>query len=120
MMATIIDYNNKVFKALVNDHTGHVTSNTTFYYYQKGTVLWGTYEGGAIAKGTIVGKVLADGKLQYHYQHITNEGKMYTGYCESTPEAKYNGRIRLFEKWHWTSGAEGSGTSIVEELSAVS
>lgn len=116
MNTTAINYDKKIFKALVNDDTGHVTSNTTFYYRQKGSILWGVYEGGMIAKGTIVGKVLDDGKLEYHYQHITTAGEMYTGYCESQPEKQHNGRIRLFEKWRWTSGAEGHGTSIVEEL----
>ena len=115
----LINYNNKIFKALVNDDHGQVTNDTTFYYRQKGDVLWGTYEGGQIEKGTITGRVLENGKLQYHYQHITTSGEMRTGYCESTPEVQYNGRIRLFEKWHWTCGDREAGTSIVEEVVAM-
>ena len=39
-----------------------------------------------------------------------------TGYCESTPERRSNGRIRLFEKWHFTSGESSEGMSIIEEV----
>jgi len=112
-----INYNNRVFKALVNDDHGQVTSSTTFYYRQKGNVLWGTYEGGAILKGTITGIVGEDGTLKYNFQHVTTDDEMRTGYCESTPEVRSNGRIRLFEKWQWTySDNRREGMSIVEEV----
>ncbi len=112
----MIDYNHKMFKALVNDSDGQVSEQTTFHYRQKDNVLWGSYEGGMIAKGTITGRVLKDGKLQYHYQHITINDEIRTGYCEATPEVQYNGKIRLFEKWKWTDGKGKDGTSIVEEV----
>ncbi len=113
---TTVNYNNKIFKSLVNDDHGEVSNDTTFYYRQKGNILWGIYDGGAIEKGTITGKVLENGKLQYHFQHITKNGEMKTGYCESTPELRSNGRIRLFEKWYWTCGNNKEGMSIVEEV----
>jgi hypothetical protein len=39
-----------------------------------------------------------------------------TGICRSTPEILPDGRIRLHEKWQWTSGDRSSGESIVEEI----
>ena len=113
-----INYNNRIFKAIVNDDNGFVTNNTTFFYRQRGDVLWGTYEGGGIDIGTITGKVLDNGNLQFNYQHVTIKGALMTGYCESTPERRSNGRIRLFEKWHFTSGAQSEGMSIIEEVVA--
>lgn len=117
-MATF-NYNNKIFKAIVNDDNGHVTNATTFYYRQRGSVIWGTYEGGGIEIGTITGKVLEDGKLQFNYQHVSEAGELMTGYCESTPEMRSNGRIRLFEKWRWTCGDQSEGMSIIEEVVAM-
>ena len=119
MATTTINYDRKIFKALVNDDNGQVSSNTTFYYRQKNEVLWGTYEGGPIQKGTITGRVLESGKLEYYYQHITTSGQLYNGYCESTPEVQYNVKVRLFEKWRWIEGQTGGGTSIVEEVVAI-
>ena len=111
-----INYNNKVFKSLVNDSHGHVSSNTTFYYKQKGRILWGTYEGGTIEMGTITGKVLDDGKLVFNFQHLTTSGELKSGFCESTPEVRSTGRIRLFERWKWTCDDFAEGMSIVEEV----
>ncbi len=113
---TKINYNNKIFKLIVNADHGSVTSNTTFHYRQRGQVVWGFYEGGGIEIGTITGKVLENGHLQYNYQHVTTKGELMTGYCESTPELRSNGRIRLFEKWRWTCGDNSEGMSIVEEV----
>ena len=112
----LINYNNRIFKAIVNDDNGFVTSDTTFYYRQKGKVIWATYEGGGIDVGTITGVVLENGNLNFNYQHVTIKGVLMTGYCESTPEKRSNGRIRLFEKWHFTSGAVSEGVSIIEEV----
>lgn len=117
-MATF-NYNNKIFKAIVNDDNGHVTNATTFYYRQRGKVIWGTYEGGGIEIGTITGKVLDSGKLQFNYQHVNTVGELMTGYCESSPEMRSTGRIRLFEKWHWTCGDHSEGMSIIEEVVAM-
>jgi hypothetical protein len=40
-----------------------------------------------------------------------------TGVCFSTPKKLSNGKIRLYEKWEWTSGNYSKGNSIIEELS---
>lgn len=116
---TAFNYNNKIFKVIVNDDNGVVTSGTTFYYRQRGNVIWGTYEGGGIEIGTITGKVLENGKLNFNYQHVTEKGELMTGFCESTPEVRSNGRIRLFEKWRWTCGDNSEGMSIIEEVVAM-
>jgi hypothetical protein len=41
-----------------------------------------------------------------------------TGKCFSKPEIIDDGRIRLHEKWQWTSGDFSQGESIVEEIKA--
>lgn len=39
-----------------------------------------------------------------------------TGVCKSIPEILSNGKIRLYEKWKWTSGDKSEGKSIIEEI----
>jgi len=39
-----------------------------------------------------------------------------TGICKSKPEILPNGKIRLHERWQWTSGDLSLGQSIIEEL----
>jgi hypothetical protein len=50
------------------------------------------------------------------YHHINVEGEMMTGICKSRPETLPNGKIRLHEKWRWTSGDFSEGESVLEEI----
>ena len=90
--------------------------STLFNYRQSGDVVWATYQGGQIAFGTMIGVTRADGSLDLRYQHVTTAGEMRTGRCHSTPELLDDGRVRLHESWKWTEGADGSGTSMVEQV----
>ena len=80
--------------------------------------MWGTYEGGGIARGTLIARVLEDGALDMRYQHVTHNGAIKTGRCASQPEILVDGRIRLHEQWQWTEGSAETGKSIVEEVAA--
>lgn len=61
-------------------------------------------------------KVASDGSLDMRYHQINFKGELMTGFCQSTPEISEDGRIRLHEKWRWTSGDCSSGESIIEEI----
>ena len=111
-----INYNNKVFRSIVNDDMGDVTSMTTFHYKQTSNVIWGVYDGGNIIKGTFTGKVLEQNKICFYYQHANIKGEIKTGYCESIAELRSNGRIRLFERWKLTCDKFTEGTSMIEEV----
>ena len=50
------------------------------------------------------------------YHQVNTNGELMTGICTSKPELLSNGKIRLHEKWQWTSGDKSKGTSILEEL----
>ena len=112
----MISYDNKKFKSIQNSESGEVSSETIFHYGQKGDIIWATYGGGSIMLGNLIGKVDTDGKIDMRYQHISMDGTFKTGKCISTPEILESGKIRLHENWEWTSGLEGKGASIVEEI----
>jgi hypothetical protein len=111
-----IDYDDRVFQSVSNSATGDVDTRTTFHYRQDGDVVWATYEGGAIAQGTLIARVLRDGSLDMRYQHVTTDGAIKCGRCASTPEILVDGRIRLHERWQWTEGGTEAGASVVEEV----
>lgn len=111
-----INYNNKKFSSVSNSGSGEVSGETTFYYSQVENVLWATYSGGAIKFGTLTGLVHEDGALDFRYSHVNTDDDIMTGRCLSTPEILPDGRIRLHEKWQWTSGDMSAGESIVEEM----
>ena len=112
-----INYDNKTFVSVQNSETGEVSSETVFHYHQKDDLVWAEYAGGAVRFGTLIAKVTENNCLEMRYQHLNRNGELMTGRCFSTPEVLASGRIRLYEKWQWTSGDLSSGTSIIEELS---
>ena len=111
-----IDYDERQFSSVSNSATGDVGAATVFHYRQRGTIVWGTYAGGAVAQGTLIARVLADGSLDMRYQHVTADGRIKAGRCASRPEILVDGRIRLHERWQWTEGGTESGESTVEEV----
>lgn len=110
-----INYDRRTFKSVSNAENGEVSGETTFYYHQKDNLVWAEYAGGEIVFGSLIAKVLADDSLEMRYQHLNKSGELMTGKCRSTPEILPDGRIRLYEKWHWTSGDFSTGESIIEE-----
>jgi hypothetical protein len=111
-----ISYDNRNFRSIANSGNGEVRGNTIFHYHQDGEVVWAEYSGGEIIRGMLIAKVLADGSLDMRYQHINRRGELMTGVCRSIPELLSDGRIRLHEKWQWTTGDLSSGESIMEEI----
>lgn len=112
-----INYDNKTFASVENSETGEVGAETVFHYHQKDNLIWAEYCGGAIVFGNLIGKIADNETLEIRYQHLNQKGELMTGQCFSTPETLSDGRIRLREKWRWTSGDFSAGESIVEETS---
>ena len=109
-------YDGRRFAAVASTGSGDVNGATVFAYHQRGGVVWATYEGGAVAMGTLVATADAEGRLDMRYAHVDARGTIRTGTCRTVPEVLPDGRLRLHETWQWTDG--GTGTSILEEIPA--
>jgi hypothetical protein len=112
----MINYNNKKFRPIANTDNGETSSETIFHYQQDGNIVTSTYAGGAITQGHLIALVDAKGCLDMRYHQVNTKGALMTGMCHSTPEILKNGKIRLHEKWQWTSGDMSHGESIIEEV----
>lgn len=111
-----IDYDNRRFRSIQNSASGEVGAETVFTYHHSGDIVRAEYSGGSIASGHLIARCNPDGVLDMRYHHINTSGELMTGECISTPEILPDGRIRLHEKWRWTSGDLSSGESIIEEF----
>lgn len=89
---------------------------TVFTYKQVGNILTSEYSGGNIMQGHLIGLVDENGKIDMRYHQINDRGEIMTGHCTSIPEVLASGKIRLHEKWQWTSGDLSHGESILEEI----
>ncbi len=111
-----MNYNNRRFKVFNNSENGEVDENMVFHYRQEGQILWCDYDGLAIQKGHLLGKVDDDGAIEMRYHQVLKSGEIQTGICQSKPEIQENGKIKLLESWQWTSGDRSSGSSVLMEI----
>jgi hypothetical protein len=111
-----MNYNNKIFKAVQNTENGETSEDTIFKYKQRENILISEYSGGQIFKGHLIGLVDENGWIEMRYHQVNTKGELMTGICNSKPELIENGKIRLHEKWQWTSGDLSAGESILEEV----
>jgi len=112
----MINYNNKVFVPLSNSENGEVDLTMQFVYQQTGNIVTSTYAGGRIRSGHLIAIADERGNLDMRYHQVNDRGEITTGICQSTPEQLQNGKIRMHEKWRWTSGDCSEGESLLEEL----
>ena len=110
-----MNYHNKIFRPISNTANGETSEQTVFHYIQTGNILTAEYAGGKIKKGHLIGLVDELGNIDMRYHQVNDKGELMTGICRSTPELLPNGKIRLHERWEWTSGDQSKGTSIIEE-----
>jgi hypothetical protein len=111
----MINYNDKIFKPVVNSKNGETSNETVFIYKQIGNILTSEYSGGKIIKGHLIGLVDENGEIEMRYHQLNQKGALMTGICKSKPEILENGKIRLHESWEWTSGDKSKGQSIIQE-----
>jgi hypothetical protein len=111
-----MNYHNRKFRPISNTENGDTSSDTIFEYCQKGNILTSTYSGGKIISGHLLAIVDDMGHINMRYHHLNIDGEMMTGVCNSTPEVMPNGKLRLHEKWKWTSGDFSEGESTLEEI----
>lgn len=112
----MINYDGKTFVPLSNSENGEVDLEMQFHYKQSGNLLTAAYVGANIRLGHLIALVDETGCLDMRYHQVNTRGEITTGICKSTPELLPNGKIRLHEKWQWTSGDLSEGSSILEEI----
>lgn len=110
-----MNYNGKEFRPISNTENGETSNETLFHYKQVGNILTSEYSGGKIKYGHLIGLVDHIGNINIRYHQVNDKNELMTGICISKPEILENGKIRLHEKWEWTSGDASKGTSILEE-----
>jgi hypothetical protein len=95
---------------------GVVDARTGIVFRQSGARVLGRYRGGRVRRGVLVGAV-SGAELRFRYLQVEDSGEIHGGRsrCEltTTPE----GRLRIFERFEWTTRA-GRGTNVFDELPA--
>lgn len=103
-----------VLSPVADQAPGQVGTRTRFTYHEQQGVIWADYAGGDVVRGHLIGTRTGD-RLDFRYIQLKQDGTTSSGHCVSTAVDLTDGRVRLEERWEWES-QEGSGTSVVEEL----
>ncbi len=109
------NYEGKTFKSINHSANGETVEGSLFFYRQKGNIVTCEYESPNVVYGQLMALVGEDGSLDMRYHQVNKKGEIRTGHCFSRPEQMKNGKLRLHEKWEWTSGDYSEGSSIIEE-----
>ena len=112
----IINYDNKIFRAIENTKNGETNKETLFHYHQDKEIIWAEYSGGTIKKSFLLGFVRQNGELEFNYEHLNINNEVKMGKCNSKPTISENGFIELLEKWEWTNGDRSRGESRIVEV----
>jgi hypothetical protein len=91
-------------------------ADTVFHYRVEGPVITGTYQGGRIHEGHLVGRATGPDAIELLYHCVTIDGELLAGWSRGRVGATEDGQTTLTFEWGWLSGAEGGGDSQYVEV----
>ncbi len=92
-------------------------ADTVFHYLVDGPQIRGTYQGGRVREGQLVGRVTGPDAVELLYHCVTSDGTLLAGWSRGRLGVDEAGRATLAFHWGWLYGAEGGGESHYVELS---
>lgn len=104
------------FIASENPH-GVSDRETVFHYRLEAGVVTGTYAGGRIRTGHLVGRARSNETVELLYHCVTTDGELMAGRSRGRLSLDERDRLRLDFEWRWLTG-EGGGRSRYVELVA--
>ena len=112
---TPLSLNNKRFVATENNQ-GLSSALTVFHYFQEGEVITGTYSGGEIRQGQIVGKALGDNRIELLFHCLTLSGDLKAGHSTGVISINTSGVLELSFDWEWFGADPTGGKSYYIEV----
>lgn len=94
---------------------GVVSTETRLHLIQRGSRVFGRYEGGSIVRGCLVGQV-SGYELIFRYAQREREGGIHGGRSTCALEVLSDGRLRIHEHFTWKTRG-GAGTNVFEQVS---
>jgi hypothetical protein len=110
-----VDINDKRFVAAENKH-GVSGADTVFHYRTAGSLITGTYAGGRIRAGHLVGRVTSPQTIELLFQCVTTDGELMAGQSSGRVGQDAAGCATLEFDWSWLTGDRRGGVSRYVEL----
>ena len=110
-----INLNDKKFITTENNK-GLSSSETVFHYKQTDMIITGSYKGGAIVEGSIVGKQTDKDSIELLFQCLTDTGELKAGQSQGKISIDKYGKLGLKFEWSWLNGDKSGGQSEYIEI----
>lgn len=110
-----MNLNDRKFRTVENK-VGVSSGETLFHYSQEGDVITGSYAGGKIHKGLIVGKQLSTNSIHILYQCLTTDGLLMAGESKGILSTNDEGAMEIAFDWQWLNGDRSGGKSHYVEM----
>jgi len=104
------------FRVCATASVGVVSAQTYLHMTQRGSRIFGRYEGGSIVRGCLVGQ-LSGQALIFRYTQLERAGGIHGGHSSCALEVLRDGRLRIHEHFTWKT-REGCGTNVFEQVSS--
>lgn len=93
---------------------GVVDADTRLQFIQKGARVAARYTGGRVKRGWLSGR-LSGADLVFRYAQVETSGAVHGGHSACVAERLSCGRIRIIERFTWTTRS-GFGTNVFDEI----
>ncbi|MEL7426368.1 MAG: hypothetical protein AAFN81_25460 [Bacteroidota bacterium] len=110
-----MNLNDKKFWTAANA-VGVSSSETLFHYHQQGQTITGTYSGGKIQEGYLLGKQVSEDQIEMLYQCLTVEGQLLAGESKGRLSKNAEGLLEIRYAWNWLNGDQSGGHSHYIEI----
>ena len=107
----------RYFVPAENPH-GVAAVDTVFHYQIEQDTIVGTYAGGRVARGNLIGRATGPDAIELLYHCVTTDGELLAGWSRGQVSAGSDGRTTLAFQWGWLAGAQGDGESRYVEVAA--
>jgi len=101
-MKSILKFNlhRKRFRVAANE-AGISSELTTFEYRVEDDLVLGSYQGGPILMGQIIGAATRDDALDLRFQCVALGGELRSGWSRAVLSMKHDGRLVMSFEWSW-------------------
>jgi hypothetical protein len=110
-----IDLNNVRMNVVETAPTGVVNEKKIFTFSQVENIVTGTYSGGEITNGFLVG-TKNDTEFAFSYCQLQNNGRIDNGHSNCILVIGEDGKLRLIERFKWASRGDKEDVNIFKEL----
>jgi hypothetical protein len=101
------DLHQKRFRVVANER-GMSNQLTTFEYRVEDDLVLGSYQGGPILIGQIIGMASKDDTLDLRFQCVALGGELKSGWSRATVSMKHDGQLVMSFEWSWLLSDHGT------------